>query len=173
MNKSQGRVHIFTGNGRGKTSAAIGTAVRAGGYGYKVKVIFFMKGLHKGGEYAAFDKLGIEWSICGRSSFLGPKDVQPEDIEAAERCFKEAEEDMRIGKYDILVFDELNTACGYGIFDIQRVLDLLNKRQNTEIILTGRYAPQKLIDYADQVSSIENVKHPFDKGLKPKKGVDF
>jgi len=170
---SQGRVHIFTGNGRGKTSAAIGTAVRACGYGYKVKIIFFMKGFHKGGEYASFYKLGIEWSICGRSSFVGPKDVRPEDIEDVEKCFKEAEIDMQDDKYDLLIFDELNTACGYGMFSIQCVLDLLDKRQNTEVILTGRYAPKELIDYADQVSLIENIKHTFDKGLKPKKGIDF
>ncbi|MCL2475102.1 MAG: cob(I)yrinic acid a,c-diamide adenosyltransferase [Chloroflexi bacterium] len=173
MSQNKGRVHIFTGNGRGKTSAAIGTAVRACGYGYKVKVIFFMKGFHRGGEYASFDKLGIEWSICGRSSFIGPKDVRTEDIEAVEKCFREAETDMQAGKYDLLIFDELNTACGYEMFSTQRVLDLLNRRQNTEVILTGRYAPQILIDYADQVSLIENIKHAFDNSLKPKKGIDF
>ena len=173
MNDNLGRVHIFTGNGRGKSSASIGTAVRAAGYGHKVKMYFFLKGFHQGGEYAAFDKLDIEWKICGKPDLWGPEGLQEKDHLAFQECLSELEKDLLSQQYDLLILDEINVACAYKMLEFAKLIELVNKRGRTEVILSGRYASQELMDYADQVSSIENVKHAMQKGGKPKEGVDF
>lgn len=171
----KGRVHIFTGNGRGKTSAALGNILRASGYGLKVFVVFFMKGEHKLGEYKMLTELkNVDWEIYGRSNFLGPSDITDEDKENARKAYESALKAARSGDYDLVVTDEINTASHWGLTSVGDVLELMNKRAvNTELILTGRYADKKLIKAADQVTEMLNIKHAFDKGLKPRKGIDF
>lgn len=174
MNK-KGRVHIFTGNGRGKTSAALGNILRASGYGLKVFAVFFMKGEHKLGEYKILSKLkNVDWEIYGRSDFFGAAYIKDEDREYARKAYESALKAASSGKYDLVVMDEINTASHWGLISVGNVLELIDKRaESTELILTGRYADPEIIKKADQVTELLNIKHAFDKGLKPKKGIDF
>ena len=173
--KREGRIHIFTGNGRGKTSAALGTVMRAAGYGLKVYIVFFMKGKHKYGEYRMLTQMtGVDWDIFGRSSFLGPEDITEKDRTLASRAFKAAGEAILGGKYDLVVMDEVNPACHWSLVSLDDLVALIkNKPDGVELILTGRYAHPRLIELADQVTELKNIKHSYDKGLKPKRGIDF
>ncbi|PPD58313.1 cob(I)yrinic acid a,c-diamide adenosyltransferase [Dehalogenimonas etheniformans] len=170
----EGKVQVFTGDGRGKTSAALGTALRASGYGLKCFIVFFMKGPHKYGEYASLKKLGIDFQAFGRPNFLSPEDISPEDLNLSEQALKAARNAMESGKYDVIILDELNTATSWEIVDIGEVLKLIdNKPKGVELVLTGRYAPDRIIEKADYVAELKNIRHPFDLGLSARKGIDF
>jgi len=173
MIENKGRVHVFTGNGRGKTSACIGTAVRAAGYGLRVKMFFFLKVFHEGGEYASFDKLGVDWRICCRPDGFGAAAVKEKDVQDLQSGLYEVEHDFIGQHYDLIILDEINIACNFKMISIKELIDLLEKRGNTEVIISGRYADPLIVEYADQVSSIESIKHARDKGGKPKPGIDY
>lgn len=168
-----GLVQINTGNGKGKTTAALGTILRAAGYGLKTFVIFFMKGHYEYGEYRSLPSLpNIEVAGYGLRKLSGRDD--PEEKKEAQAALTKAREVVNGGDYDIVLLDEINVALEYGLIDSEDVIDLVkNKPKHVELILTGRYADNRLIELADQVTEMVKVKHPFDRGVMARKGIEY
>ena len=170
-----GMVQVYTGDGKGKTTAALGLAMRATGKGYTVYMIQFMKGDINYGELASAEKLeGLTIKQMGRPSFVDRKDPDPVDIQMAQEALEIAKEIMDAGEYDILILDEVNCAVDWGLVEVEKVVDLIKgKPDDLELVLTGRYAPQELIDLADLVTEMKEVKHPFQKGGKARDGIEL
>ena len=170
-----GLVQVFTGNGKGKTSAALGVALRAAGHGLRVHIIFFMKGDYPYGERRALARLpNVNINLFGQETFVDPANVRPEEVAEARRGLEKAREVVRSGDYDLVVLDEINVAVAWKLLDVEDVLELVRGRpHNVELILTGRYADPRLIDVADLVTEMQNVKHPYDKGVLSRKGIDY
>jgi len=170
-----GLVDVFTENGKGKTSAALGVAVRAAGHGLRVHIIYFMKGDYPYGERRALAHLpNVTISLFGQETFVDPANVRPEEIAEARRGLEKACEVVQSGDYDVVVLDEINVAVAWKLVGVEDVLALLgSKPPNVELILTGRYADPRLIDAADLVTEMQNVKHPYDKGVLSRKGIDY
>lgn len=170
-----GRLHVVTGPGKGKTSAAFGMALRAAGHGLRVCVIQFMKTGETTGEVIAARMIkGIEVAQFGTGSFIGSSGPSKEDIECARAALRCAAEKLRERSCDLLVLDEVNVAVWYKLLDAREVLEVVSSRGGgVEVVLTGRNAPKEFIESADYVSVIECVKHPFDKGGSARKGVEW
>ena len=178
MNKklySQGLVQIYTGNGKGKTSAALGLAVRAIGHGAKVHIIFFMKGDFPYGELETLSKLpNVSFQTFGHEHFVDPHNVKAEEREQAQQALKAASEALMSNKFDLIVLDEINVASAWKLIEVDDVLTLIaNKPKHVELVLTGRYADQRLIDKADLVTRMEEVKHPYNEGIEARKGIEY
>mgnify|MGYP003132176021 FL=1 len=171
----RGLVLVHTGNGKGKSSSAFGVIARALGWGQKVGVVQFIKGKWITGERQFFSKFPdqLDWHTMGEGFTWDTQD-KARDIAAAEAAFARAKEMMASGKYDLVVLDEINIAMRYDYLTVDAVLDGLKARSGqTSVILTGRDAKPALCDYADLVSEMVEIKHPFKAGLKAKRGVDF
>ncbi len=170
-----GCVQVYTGNGKGKTTAALGLALRAAGHGYKTYVAQFLKG-QPTGEIEAAKKLDplIRIEQFGREGFITIKDGPgDEDVTRAKAGLAKALEAMLSGEYRIVVLDEVNTAVHFKILPEEEVLDLIDRRPaEVELVLTGRYAPASFIDRADLVTEMKEVKHYFGKGVKAREGVE-
>jgi cob(I)alamin adenosyltransferase len=175
MTERHGLVQINTGNGKGKTTAAMGTVLRAAGHGLRIYVIFFMKGHYEHGEYrtlAALPNVKIEGFGLRKLKAAAEKD--PEEKRQAELALAKAREVVMSGEYDLVVLDEINVALSYGLIDVDAVVDLVkNRPPHVELILTGRYAPNELLDLADQITEMVKVKHPFDSGVGARRGIDY
>jgi len=172
----KGLIQIYTGDGKGKTTSALGLAFRAWGHGYKTKIIQFMKGQINYGELKASRLTGgmIEIIQCGRAEFVDKENPDPVDIELAQKALKLAEEEMKKNQVDILVLDEINCAIDFGLISLEQVLELIKKKPpEMELILTGRWAKQELIDLADLVTEMKLIKHYWEKGVKGRKGIEF
>lgn len=171
----KGLVEIFTGDGKGKTSAALGIALRAIGHNLRVHIIYFMKGDYPSGEREVLSHLpNVEISIFGRDCFVDPVDVKAEDKEEAKKGLKKAREVIQSGDYDVVILDEINVATAWKLLDANEVLELIrNKPEKVELILTGRYADPRLVEVADLVTEAVKIKHPYDKGILSRKGVDY
>jgi cob(I)alamin adenosyltransferase len=171
----QGLVQVYTGNGKGKTSAAFGLALRAIGRGLKVYVIQFIKGGFDYGELYIVDKLpNLRLKAFGKGEFVTEKPPNEEDIKLSEEALALAEQVVRSGEYDIVVLDEISVALNLKLIDLGRVLELIeNKPKHVELILTGRYAPKEIIEAADLVTEMKEVKHPFRKGYEARKGIEY
>ena len=164
----------FYGKGKGKTSAALGLALRASGHGKKVLFCQFIKGDWKTGEDEALKKVkGITHKKCGIGFVL------PSDSEKKRQEHKRANNDglkfidKNLAKYDLVVLDEVLYAIKLRLLDIDEVIAVVKKSKKTDFVLTGRYRFKKIIDVSDLVSEIIKVKHPFDSGKKAKKGIDW
>ena len=170
-----GLVEIFTGNGKGKTSAALGTVLRALGHGLRVHVIFFMKGNYPYGERNMLPKLeNVSFQNFGHENFVDPNNVKKEEREQASEALKAARESITSGKFDLVVLDEVNVAVAWKLINIEELLELIREKpQNVELILTGRYADQRLIEKADLVTEMMEVKHPYKNGIKARKGIEY
>ena len=171
----RGLVLVHTGNGKGKSSSAFGVIARALGWGQKVGVVQFIKGKWITGERQFFNKFPdqLDWHTRGEGFTWDTQD-KARDIAAAEAAFARAKDMMASGKYDLVVLDEINIAMRYDYLTVDAVLDGLKARSGqTSVILTGRDAKPALCDYADLVSEMVEIKHPFKAGLKAKRGVDF
>lgn len=170
----RGLVLVHTGNGKGKSSSAFGVIVRALGWRKTVGVVQFIKGTWITGERQFFDRLGgVDWHTMGEGFTWDTQD-RSRDIAAAEAAFARACEMMQSGDYDLIVLDEINIALRYDYLSAQAVVDGLKARADrTSVILTGRDAPELLCDYADLVTEMTEVKHPFAAGIKAQRGVDF
>ena len=167
----KGYVQVYTGNGKGKTTAAIGLSTRAAGAGLKVSFIQFMKGQYTS-ELESFKKLGIEFYQGGRPEFIIGK-AKKEDIEAAEKTLELAREKATSGKYDVVVLDEVNVAIYLGLVSEGDILKLIEgKSDGTELVLTGRYATQKIMDKADLVTEMREIKHYFNAGVQERVGIE-
>ena len=170
----KGRIVIHTGDGKGKTTAALGTVFRALGHDQKVCVIQFIKGQGKYGERVFAEKLeNLDWHICGKG-FVFNKENLDEDRKVAEEGFALAAEVIASDRYDLVVLDELTYLPVLGFLPVEKIVDtLISKPQRLTIIITGRKAPQELIEIADTVSDITVVKHALQQGIKAQKGVEF
>ena len=170
-----GLVEIFTGDGKGKTSAALGVALRALGHNLRVHIIFFMKGGYPYSERQILAQLpNISFSSFGQDYFIDPDNIKPEEKEQARKGLKKAHEVIHSGNYDVVILDEINVAVVWELLEVSEVLKLIkNKPKNVELILTGRYADPRLIDSADLVTEMVKVKHPYEKGIKARGGIDY
>ena len=175
LKENLGLVHVYTGNGKGKTTAALGLCLRALGCGLNVAMVQFMKPEQDSGEYTMsknIDKFTL--MPCGLSHLVNPKKITEGDRAAAKEALQIAKDLLYSGKYDLFVMDEVNVAMGWGLIDAKEVIDILIDRpENTEVVLTGRYAPDEIIGFADLVTEMRMVKHPFDKGIGSRKGVEY
>jgi cob(I)alamin adenosyltransferase len=175
MNSGTGLLIVFTGHGKGKTTAALGMAMRAAGHGMRSLVLQFIKGAWVYGELRSFEKIEeIEIKPLG-SGFTWKKEGLNEDRRLARAGWEEAVSEMSRGYYDMIVLDELNVVLSYGLLPVETVLEALeNRPAGPHIVVTGRNAPDKLIEIADMVTEMKEIKHPFhDRGLKAQKGIEF
>lgn len=171
----QGLVQVYTGEGKGKTSAAFGLALRAIGRGLKVYVIQFIKGGFDYGELYMVDKLpNLKLKAFGRGEFVTEKPPGKEDVELAQEALALAEEVVKTGEYDIVILDEINVALNLKLINLDEVLELIkNKPKHVELILTGRYAPKEIIEAANLVTEMKKIKHPFNNGYEARKGIEY
>jgi cob(I)alamin adenosyltransferase len=174
VDSEKGLLIVFTGNGKGKTTAALGMALRAAGHGMKVLVLQFIKGAWTYGELLSLKKIEeIEIKQLG-TGFTWKKENLEEDRRLAEAGWQEAVSEINRAGYDIIVLDELNIILSLGLLPVKNVLDALQTRTTSHIVVTGRNAPDELIAIADLVTEMKVVKHPFkDRGLKASKGIEF
>lgn len=171
----KGLVQVYTGNGKGKTSAAFGLALRAVGRGLKVFVIQFIKGGFDYGELYVIGKLpNLELKAFGRGKFILEKPPGKEDVKLAEDALALAEKVVNDGEYDVVVLDEVNVALNLGLIRLDKVLELVkSKPEQVELVLTGRDAPVELVKAADLVTEMLEVKHPYSKGFGARKGIEY
>jgi len=171
----KGLVQVYTGNGKGKTTAAFGLALRAMGRGLKVYIIQFIKGGFDYGELYIVDKLpNLILKAFGRGKFVTEKPAEKVDVEFAEEAMALAEEVVKSGEYDIVILDEINVALSLKLIKIEKVLEVIkDKPKHVELVLTGRYAPNEIIEAADLVTEMKEVKHPFSKGFQARKGIEY
>jgi len=171
----KGTVQVYTGNGKGKTTAALGLALRAAGHGYRTYIGQFMKGQHYG-ELVSLKRLSswIQLEQFGRKSFLHvTKDPKPGDIRRARRGLQRCLKAMRSGRYRIIVLDEVNVALYFNLLDEKDVLSFLDRRPaDVEVVLTGRYAPPAILRRADLVTEMKEKKHYYRKGLAARDGIE-
>ncbi len=171
----RGLVLVHTGDGKGKSSSAFGVIVRALGWGHKVGMVQFIKGNWITGERQFFDRFPelVTWRTMGEGFTWDTQD-RARDIEAAEAAFLIGADMLSSGAYDLVVLDEINIALRYDYLSVAAVIAALNSRaQRTSVILTGRDAKPELIEIADLVSEMREVKHPFKAGIKAQRGIDF
>lgn len=175
---NKGLVIVFTGDGKGKTSAALGIALRAFGHNMYVSIIQFIKSQRATGEALAADRLGLEMEVVssGKGFVNGPGNKFPlsEHRKAAEAALTLARQRMFSGAWNILVLDEINNAVQLGLIDIKSVLDLVeSKPTKLHLVLTGRGAHPDLIAVADMVTEMRAIKHPYASGFPAQKGIDY
>ena len=168
-------VEIFTGDGKGKTSAALGIALRALGHGLRVHIIYFMKGEFPYGEQRILSQLpNVTFARFGFETFVDPDNVKPEEKEEARKALEAARTAILGLQYDIVVLDEVNVAAAWNLIDLEDTIKLIgDKPEKVELILTGRYADPRLIEQADLVTEMVKVKHPYDKGTLSREGIDY
>ena len=178
-NNKDGLVIINTGGGKGKTTAALGLALRSAGHGHKVLILQFIKGAWKTGEAKIMERLKpeIEMEQLGKG-FIKFKDgklqITEKDRENAEESLRYAKEKINSGKYDMIILDEINNVLAYELIDIREVIDIIRERpKRLSLVLTGRGVPDELIEIADTVSEIREIKHAYSKGIKAKKGIEY
>lgn len=169
----KGYVQVYTGEGKGKTTAAFGLALRAAGAGLRVFIAQFVKGL----EYSElnalkrFDDL-IELKQYGRGCFIFEK-PEKDDIAAAKKGLEELKHVISSGEYHVVILDEVNIATHYNLLSVEDLLELIRiKPEHVEIVITGRYADEKIIDRADLVTEMREIKHYYSKGVKARKGIE-
>jgi cob(I)alamin adenosyltransferase len=171
----KGLIQVYTGNGKGKTSAAFGLALRATGRGLKVYIIQFIKGGFDYGELYVTDTLpNLTLKAFGRGKFVTEKPPRKEDIDSANEALTLAEEKVKSGEYDVVILDEINVALNLKLVDIGRVMEMLKTKPNhVELVLTGRSAPDTLVKVADLVTEMKEIKHPYNKGFSARKGIEY
>ncbi len=172
---SRGLVQVFTGDGKGKTSAALGVVLRALGHGLRVYIVFFMKGDYPYGERNILSQLpNVNMASFGTTEFIYPANIKPEEIQQARQALAAAREAMLSGNYDLVVLDEVNLAAAWKLVELDEVIKLISdKPPNVELILTGRKADTKLIQLADLVTEMLKIKHPYDEGVVGRKGIEY
>jgi cob(I)alamin adenosyltransferase len=166
---------VITGNGKGKTTAAFGQALRAIGQNYNVFVLQFMKG-RKYGEIIAAEKYlpSLTIRMSGLDSFVMRDNPAAIDIELAKKGLDTARKAIMSGKYDMVVLDEINVALDFKLISLKEVIDLIkNKPPAVNLILTGRYAPEGIIKLADTVSDVKEIKHHYAAGIKDRAGIEY
>lgn len=172
--RDKGFIQVYTGKGKGKTTAALGLAIRAVGTGMKVYFAQFLKAagtgegkfLRKMGKKLKYETFGSKSFICGKP--------ETADITAAKKGLEKCGAAIKSGKYDLVVMDEANVAVKFGLFNVEELIEIINSRNpHTEVIITGRNADPKLLKTADLVTEMKEIKHYFKKGVRARKGIEF
>ena len=176
--KRVGLVLVLTGNGKGKTTSALGMLLRACGHGMKVCAVQFMKGDIYTGEWDGMRKLDCDVELIpagmGFCGIQGNPFTHAQHREAAQHAVALARERIRSGEYDSLILDEINNAVHLGLVDVEQVLDLIREKPPlTHLVLTGRDAHPAVLELADTVSEVNEIKHAYRKGIEPQPGIDF
>lgn len=173
----RGLIIVNTGPGKGKTTAAMGTALRAVGQGMKVLMLQFLKGSWHYGELDAVKAFGSNFVMkqMGRGFVkVGGAETDPEDVRLVEEAWREAREAILSGQWDLVILDEINYAISYGLLDPAQVVETLKKKpEMVHVILTGRNAHPTIIDLADTVTEMRQVKHAYEKGIMAQKGIEY
>jgi cob(I)alamin adenosyltransferase len=176
--EKEGLVIVYTGKGKGKTTAALGMALRATGYGHKTCMIQFIKGSWHYGEMTSSKRLEPEFELTAiGKGFVGILDDKtPKEIhqKIADEAIEISREKILSGKYNIVILDEINYAVNLGLVSLEKVLDLIKiKPSQLNLVLTGNHAKPEIIEIADLVTEMKEIKHPFQQGIRAKKGIDF
>jgi cob(I)alamin adenosyltransferase len=176
--EDKGLVIVYTGNGKGKTTAALGLCIRAVGYDEKVCIVQFIKGSWKYGELDGIKRLAPNVELyqkgLGFVGIIDDKLDRSQHIKAAEEAVSFAKEMILSGKYDIVILDEINVALNLGLIKVEQVMELINvKPELLDLVLTGRNAHPEIIERADLVTEMREIKHPYQKGIMAQKGIDF
>ena len=173
----RGLIIVNTGPGKGKTTAAMGTALRAVGQGMRVLMLQFLKGSWHYGELDAVKAFGGNWVMkqMGRGFVkVGTEKPDPEDVRMVEEAWGEAVKAMQSGEWDLLVLDEINYAISYGMLDPAKVVEALqSKPEQVHVILTGRNAHPTIVEIADTVTEMRQVKHAYEKGVMAQRGIEY
>lgn len=170
----EGYIHVYTGFGKGKTTAALGLALRAAGAGLRVFIAQFVK-QRKCSEHKIIERLGDSVTIkrFGRGFILNRKATNS-DLKAAETGLKELRDIIRSRKFDVVVLDEANIATHYGLLSVEDLLDLMaTKPKALELVITGRYADKRVIQNADLVTEMKEIKHYRKRGVKARTGIEY
>jgi cob(I)alamin adenosyltransferase len=172
---ARGTVQVYTGDGKGKTTAALGLALRAWGHGARVLVIQFMKGRINYGELEAARRLdGFDVEQYGRETFVDRDEPAAEDVALAAEALARARQIVNANEYDLVILDEVNVAADYGLIKTEDVLDLIAKKPpEMELVLTGRSAPAEFVEAADLVSEVRETKHHYRIGVPARKGIEY
>jgi cob(I)alamin adenosyltransferase len=178
MANDKGLLIVYTGSGKGKTTCALGAAFRAIGQGLRVLMVQFIKGSWHYGELDTAKMLGddkIEIRPMGRGFVkVGPGETDPEDVRLCREAWEFAREQIQSGKYGLVILDEINYVIGYKMLDPAPVLEALARRpEHVHVICTGRNAHPKLVELADLVTEMREIKHPFSKGILAQRGIDY
>lgn len=192
---SLGLIHIYAGEGKGKTTSALGMAMRAAGNGLKVIMIQFLKTSNRYGELESAKKLAPGFEVvqmgpeCVRllkdpsadkectgcmECHVDPNNLRVSDLDAARQALEFAEECLTEGRYDLVILDEINYAIDFKLLTVEEVISLLKRKQKTvEVVLTGRAAHPALVEMADYVTEMRDVKHPWRENIKARKGIEY
>ena len=171
----KGLLQVYTGNGKGKSTAAFGMALRAAGHGARIAVVQFMKGWNGYGELKTLPEIkGLKLVHTGRSKCIFRGDETQEDFDEAAKGLDAAAKFLASGDFDLVILDEANVAVDFGLLKAEDVLAAVKKRaQHTEAVLTGRNAPASFIEAADLVTEMKEIKHPYQKGITAREGAEF
>ena len=170
----KGIVHVYTGPGKGKTTAALGLGLRAAGAGFKVHMLQFMKG-RRYSEIGSIEKIpNFTISQHGRDEFVSKENTEQIDIDLAQKGFEQAKKIVKNNEYDMVILDEINVAVDYNLIPVDDVLKLIEEKpEKLELVLTGRDAHPEIVKVADLVTEMLEIKHPYQQGVIGRKGVDF
>ena len=176
--EKDGLIIVYTGKGKGKTTAALGIALRATGYEKKTCMIQFIKGSWHYGEMDSSKRLEPEFEMVavgkGFVGIIDDKSSKEDHEKVAKEAIRVSNEKIQSGKYDIVILDEINYAVNLNLISLDDVLELIkSKPKEVDLVLTGNYAKDEIIKIADLVTEMREIKHPFQKGIKAKKGIDF
>ncbi len=172
---AKGLIQVYTGNGKGKTSAAFGLALRALGRGLKVYVIQFIKGGFDYGELHIVKRLpNLKLKAFGRGKFITQMPPEEEDFKLAREALQLAQEVVKSGEFDVIILDEINVALSLRLIKADEAVSLIKSKPNhVELVLTGRDAPPEIIAIADLVTEMKETKHPYTQGEPPRKGIEY
>ena len=175
IKKKLGLVHVYTGNGKGKTTACLGLAFRASGRGLNVLMVQFLKPAKGYGEHIAAERIpNLTIIPMGADHMCGRDVTREEDMALTKEGMRKAEEALTSGEYDLVILDEINNSMSFGLASPQDVIAMLERRApNTEVVLSGRGVPQEIVDYADLVTEMRLIKHPFYRGIGARKGIEY
>jgi cob(I)alamin adenosyltransferase len=171
----RGLVTVYTGEGKGKTTAALGTAVRALGQGFKVYICFFLKGDYPYGEKNSLSKLpNVTLANFGLENFVNPSQPKEEEMAQARQALAASREAILSDNYDLVILDEINVAAAFNLIKVEDIIQLIKEKPaHLELILTGRKADPKVIQMADLVTEMLKIKHPYDQGIPGRRGIEY
>ncbi len=169
-----GLVHVYTGDGKGKSTAALGLALRAAGWGQKVYIVFFMKRRRYGEHQSLRQVANISFGLYGLFRHVDPDHVTPGQRRRAQAALAAAQQAVGSGDYSMVILDEVNLAAAWGLVKVDDLLQLIESKPATvELVLTGRNADPRLIERADYVTWMQSCKHPYDRGIEARRGIEF
>ena len=174
MQIKKGFIHVYTGTGKGKTTAALGLGLRAVGAGFKVHMIQFMKGRRYSEIEGVKNLPNFIISQHGRDEFVNKEKPEKIDIDLAQKGLSYAKDVIKSEKYDIVILDEINVAINYKLISLEDVLNIIKEKpKQLELVLTGRYVHPEIVKVSDIVTEMLEIKHPYQKGINCRKGIDF